>query len=122
MRVHSADISKETRDALKKELGDAARNKPPKGMSPDDFVDYLKERYKNSPDGVLFRERTRHRRASADGGINWISLGERAIVLHDARKFPDGLPEKGNVVRINYQSGIAEIVAIKTRNYERDGR
>jgi hypothetical protein len=208
MRVCPTDISQETRDALKKELGETARNRPPKGMSPDDFVDYLKERYKNSPDGVLFREGTRHRRASVDGGINWISLGERhpsraikdttvrdvirqldgtrmlrlqaqrneknldtkqwaeevrslnllrkpkiyeapnedgsytgsilykdpserycvqklnerAIVLHDAQKFPDGLPEKENVVRINYQSGIAEFVVIKTRTHERDGR
>jgi hypothetical protein len=70
-------ISQEVQEAFKRELGDLASKKPPKGISPDTFVDYLKGRYKNSTDGVLFREGGRHRRASVDGGINWTSLGER---------------------------------------------
>ncbi|MDR2175110.1 MAG: hypothetical protein LBO82_04130 [Synergistaceae bacterium] len=201
-------ISKEIQETFKKELGDAAGKKPPKGMNSDDFIDYLKERYKNSPDGVLFREGGRHRRASVDNGINWISLGERhpskavniftaeqavkeldqsrmrflqarrgektlepkqwseevkalgilknpkiyetpieqgvytggilyrdpagrycvqklgerTLMLHDARKFPEGFPEKGDVVRVSYRAGVAEVTTIRERANKRGGR
>jgi hypothetical protein len=209
MRRCKTVFPEEVKKALREELGDTAEKRLPKDIKPDAIKNYIKERYKNSPDGVLFREGSRHTHASVDNGANWVPLGgrhpsqtiddhtakstiqqlddsrlalmqarqqetkslhpkqwaeevrslnllknpkiyeapnedgsytgsilykdpserycvqklsERAIVLHDARKFPDGLPEKGNVVRINYQSGIAEIAVIKTRTYERDGR
>ena len=35
--------------------------------------------------------------------------GSRAITLHDARKLPKELPEKGDFVQISYRDGMAEI-------------
>ena len=45
-------------------------------------------------------------------------IGEKSIVLHDARNFTNGLPEKGDFVRINYQNGIAWGSSIKENSHD----
>lgn len=55
----------------------------------------------------------------ADNRFFALKSGERTITLHDARKFPEGLPGKGATVRINYRNGVARVSPVKESNHER---
>ena len=47
-------------------------------------------------------------------------IGDKSIAIHDARKFGnERLPEKGDIVRINYRAGLAKVNLIKHQANER---
>jgi hypothetical protein len=77
MEANTKDITEETREIFKSELGDVANKKLPKGIKPKEFIQYLRERFKNCPDKIQFREGANHTLASVDNGKNWIPLAER---------------------------------------------
>jgi hypothetical protein len=77
MKVDANEISEETRQIFKKELGDNAEKKLPNSINSNEFIRYLRNRFKNCADGIQFKEGKKHTLASVDGGKAWILLAGR---------------------------------------------
>jgi len=76
--------------------------------------------YENPNEQGFYQGKILHK--DADSRFCVQKIGERSLFIHNARKFPEGLPKRGDVVRINYREGVAQVSPVKEIGKERGSR